>query len=40
MKNSEFRKIVGTANYTLTLPGSSTPFSFHNVNALLELRIG
>lgn len=36
MKNAEFRKIVGTVNYSLTLPGRSAPFSFQNVNRLLE----
>lgn len=36
MRNSEFQKIVGTANYSLTLPGRSAPFSFHNVNRLVR----
>ena len=35
MQNSEFRKIVGTESYSITLRSGSTPFTFHNVNRLL-----
>ena len=35
MQNPEFRKIVSTVNYSLTLPGKSQPFVFRNVNKLL-----
>jgi len=35
MQNAEFRKIVGTVNYSITLPGQSKPFAFRNVNKLL-----
>lgn len=35
MQNAEFREIVGTVNYSLTLPGRPKPFAFRNVNKLL-----
>ncbi len=35
MQNAEFRKIVGTVNYSITLPGQSNPIAFRNVNKLL-----
>jgi D-alanyl-D-alanine carboxypeptidase (penicillin-binding protein 5/6) len=35
MQNSEFRKIVGTESYSITLRSGSAPFTFHNVNRLL-----
>jgi D-alanyl-D-alanine carboxypeptidase (penicillin-binding protein 5/6) len=35
MQNSEFRKIVSTESYSITLRSDSTPFTFRNVNRLL-----
>jgi D-alanyl-D-alanine carboxypeptidase (penicillin-binding protein 5/6) len=35
MKNEEFRKIVSTLSYTLSLPGRSAPLVFENHNVLL-----
>ena len=35
MQNSEFRKIVATESYSITLRSGSTPFTFSNVNRLL-----
>jgi len=35
MRSPEFRKVVGTVDYSLTLPGASAPFTFRNVNKLL-----
>ncbi len=35
MRNAEFRAIVGTVTYSITLPGQSKPFAFRNVNKLL-----
>jgi len=35
MQTPEFRKIVSTVTYSLSLPGQSQPFVFRNVNKLL-----
>ena len=35
MERPEFRRIVGTVNYSILLPGNSVPFAFRNVNKLL-----
>jgi serine-type D-Ala-D-Ala carboxypeptidase (penicillin-binding protein 5/6) len=35
MQNETFRRITGTVNYSVQLPGAATPFAFRNVNLLL-----
>jgi len=35
MGNAEFRKLVGTVSYTLSLPNRPTPLTFGNVNKLV-----
>ncbi len=35
MKNAEFRKLVGTVNWSITMPGATKPETFRNHNELL-----
>ena len=35
MQNAEFRKIVGTVSFTITLPGHSTPSTYYNDDQVL-----